>query len=186
MTFKKLKLLFIVAVFVIGSTSVARAQELVLTSTPEVSVTPAAVGYQLPYPGLLPGHPFYQLKIFRDKLMSILISNPVKKAEFDLLQSDKRFEAAHVLVLKGKIDVAKNTLSKAQNYFEEAIDKAADARKEGMDIHALATRLALADEKHREVLKTMEEKVGPGGKKKFMDEKNREAELTKKVKQLKP
>jgi hypothetical protein len=45
--------------------------------------------YMLPYPGILPDHPLYFIKSLRDKLMEMLISDPIKKGQFYLLQSDK-------------------------------------------------------------------------------------------------
>ncbi|MBF8250036.1 MAG: LPXTG-motif cell wall anchor protein, partial [Candidatus Levybacteria bacterium] len=56
------------------------------------------VNYELPYPGLLPDSPLYFLRVTRDKLVSFLISDPLKKAEFDLLQADKRLNAGIYLL----------------------------------------------------------------------------------------
>ncbi len=62
--------------------------------TPPAAVTPAPVvpkvEYNLPYPGILPDHPLYFLKQLRDKILDFLITDPVKKAEFYILQADKR------------------------------------------------------------------------------------------------
>jgi hypothetical protein len=164
------------------------AQELDLSVTPEVSPTAAPVAYQLPYPGVLPGHFLYKLKAARDLIMSYLISDPIKKAEFDLLQSDKRFQAAYLLIEqeKEKADVASETVSKAQNYFEEAVVKTFAAKKEGMDIHDLDKRLILSQAKHAEILMAIEKKAGPDEKKRFKEEQAREVDFAKKVTQLKP
>src|SRR5260370_21185893 len=77
---------------------------LALAQTPSTSdamatSTPAAnmVEYNLPYPGLLPDNFLYPLKTFRDKIISFFISDPLKKASFDVLQSDKRIAAAQAL-----------------------------------------------------------------------------------------
>lgn len=180
--------LLLVTFFFFITMSTASAQELDLSVTPDVSPTPAPVAYQLPYPGVLPGHFLYSLKTARDMIMSYLISNPIKKAEFDLLQSDKRFEAAYLLIFneQGKTDVAKQTIAKAQSYFEESLEKTAAAKKEGMDIHDLVKTLTLSQAKHVEVLQAIEEKVGADGEKKLKDEQAREVEFANKVKQLKP
>ena len=58
----------------------------VMTPTP----TP---NYLLPYPGMLPDNPLYMLKAMRDRVINFLIADSQKKAEFYLLQSDKRLNA---------------------------------------------------------------------------------------------
>ena len=165
---------------------VVSAQELELSATPEVSPTAAPVDYQLPYPGVLPGHFLYTLKDMRDSLMSLLISSPTKKAEFDLLQSDKRFQAGYLLAVKGKEKESMQTISKAQDYFGEAIEKTNAAKKEGMDIHDLAKRLVLAQAKHLEVLAATKEKIGEDGKNQIADAEKREAAFAKELQQIKP
>src|SRR5690348_4919601 len=57
----------------------------------------ADINYTLPYAGLLPDNPLYIFKAIPDKIVSILISDPKNKAEFDLLQADKRLSAAFAL-----------------------------------------------------------------------------------------
>jgi hypothetical protein len=182
----KLKLTLLTLSFVLlGWVPSAHAQELNLSVTPEPTIAP--VDYQLPYPGVLPGHFLYTLKDLRDRVMSLLISNPNKKAEFDLLQSDKRMQATFVLVEsdKGKIDVAKQTVTKAQNYFADALEKMDAAKKEGTDNSDLAKRIVLAQKKHVEVLGATEDKLGKEGKKQFADAEKREMEFAKKMKALK-
>lgn len=55
---------------------------------------PTPSNYALPYPGMLPDHPLFFLKQIRDRVMEQLISDPIKKAEFYLLQADKRLAMA--------------------------------------------------------------------------------------------
>ena len=121
--------------------------------------TPAAnlVMYNLPYPGLLPDNILYPLKTFRDKIISFFISDPAKKASFDLLQSDKRIAAAQALAKeeKGKDSLVVSTVSKAENYFEEAIAQANEAKKQGEDISSLWGQMKDATLKYDEVLTDM-------------------------------
>lgn len=77
--------------------------------------------YDLPYPGILPDNPLYILKAFRDRVVSILISDPLKKAEFDLLNSDKRMSGGLTMLNQGKDALGVTTISKSNNYFEEAL-----------------------------------------------------------------
>ena len=46
------------------------------------------IDYALPYPGILIDHPLYFLKNIRDLIMERIITEPGKKVEFAILQSD--------------------------------------------------------------------------------------------------
>lgn len=116
------------------------------------------VNYELPYPGLLPDSPIYFLRIIRDKMVSFLISDPLKKSEFDLLQADKRLNAGIYLFKKGKVSMSISTISKAENYFEQAIEKAKEARSEGMAINEITRKLIDSSKKHQEELDFLEKK----------------------------
>src|SRR5581483_4884765 len=100
-------------------------------ATPEAKMAMQEVVYTMPYPGLLPDSPLYPLKAFRDKVVSVLISDPQKQAEFDLLQADKRLGAGIALLKKNKKDykLAESTIDKGENYFGLAIDKTKEAKK---------------------------------------------------------
>lgn len=158
---KKFLVLAIVAFLL--SAPLSRAQETP-ESTPqatmELAPTPT-VEYTLPYPGLLPDSPLYALKTIRDRIISLLISDPLKKAEFNLLQADKRLGSGAYLLKKDKsrARLAEETISKGENYFEEAIAKAREAKKEGRDVKPITQKLSLAAEKHAAVLQELREKA---------------------------
>lgn len=116
--------------------------------------------YQLPYAGILPDSPLYFLKTTRDKIISFLISDSLKKAEFDVLQADKRLQAGVQLVEKGKEDLAEVTISKGENYFEEAISNIEEAKREGKDIKPLQEIMSRSVKKHTAVLELLEKKAG--------------------------
>ncbi|MBI3070316.1 MAG: hypothetical protein HYY87_03370 [Candidatus Levybacteria bacterium] len=124
-----------------------------------ISPTPTPIKYELPYPGLLPDSPLYFLKTGRDRIINFLISDPLKKAEFNLLQADKRLQAGVYLFKKqGKERLAESTISKGENYFDQAIAQAQQAQQEGRKVSSLGNRLFLAAQKHQEVLKSLEAK----------------------------
>lgn len=177
----KRSLIFLITfLFIVISTAGVKAQENIPSAADS-----SKVSYQLSYPGLLPDHPLYFLKAARDRVMSFFISNPVKKAEFDLLQADKRIAASFLLVQKGgKITMAQSTFSKGENYFEEAINKARDAHSQGVNISELAKKLKEANLKHQEVLSDIEKKLSKKDKGKFATEHTRLTALEKKVKEL--
>lgn len=145
---KKKFLLLAILFFVLTFQSV-NAQEL----TPSLTPTPTSVQYTLPYPGILPGHPFYGLKSIRDGIMDFLISNPMKKAEYELLQADKNLQAAVFLIEQKKEDkLVIAALVRAETDFEKAILKAQEAKKQGVETNGLIAKLSLANKKHQEVI----------------------------------
>lgn len=154
----------------------------VLSPTPVISQT---VDYTLAYPGLLPDHPLYFLKAFRDQLLAFLISNPVKKADFDLLQADKRVEASYLLATqKKKIDFAQMTFSKGENYFDQAIVQVRIARQEGNDMREFVHKLELANRKHQEVLVTIKRQLTQQQQQQFSDDDKRLKQFVKTVSSL--
>ncbi|MBI4097047.1 MAG: hypothetical protein HY428_01395 [Candidatus Levybacteria bacterium] len=124
--------------------------------------------YALPYPGILPGNPLYALKMIRDRFVGFLISDPLKKAEFNLLQADKRLAAALYLMQKPDTALlAEGTISKGENYFEEALNKAREAKRQGMDTKDIQRRLVSAAKKHVQTVRDLEKKLKGQEKEKF-------------------
>lgn len=149
----------------------------------EISPTPK-VNYELPYPGLLPDSPIYFLRIIRDKTVGFLISDPLKKAEFNLLQADKRLNAGIYLFKKGKVSLAVSTISKAENYFEESLERARKARSEGMDVSDIERKLINSARKHQEELRLLEEKSDRSFKESFGIQRKRVEAFEKEVRRL--
>lgn len=116
-----------------------------------------AIGYELAYPGLLPDSPLYFLKVARDRIASLLTSDPLKKAELDLLTSDKRLNSAVYLFKKGasKYALAEQTISKGENYFEDAIKQVELAKIQGLSVSNILPNLFLASQKHEEVIQSL-------------------------------
>ncbi|MDP3987930.1 MAG: DUF5667 domain-containing protein [Candidatus Levybacteria bacterium] len=118
--------------------------------------------YLLPYPGLLPDSLLYPLKLVRDRIVGFLISDPLKKSEFNLLQADKRLSSGISLFekRKDKEELVYSTISKGENYFEEAIVKLDEAKKQGSpNTSDISTKLSQSAKKHAEVLKDLKKKV---------------------------
>lgn len=125
-------------------------------------VTPTMVqhsDYTLAYPGLLPDSPIYGIKVFRDRLVSFFISDPLKKSAFDLLQADKRLGAGFYLARKGGTydTLVITTISKGENYFDDAIGQLPLIKQQGEDVSGQAARLLSAAQKHEEVLKQLKQ-----------------------------
>jgi hypothetical protein len=131
------------------------------------------IEYELPYPGLLPDSPLYFLRAIRDKLVSLLISDSLKKAEFNLLQADKRLNAGIYLLNKGKDSLALSTVSKAENYFEQALGELKEAKTQGQNISAMQGNLRNALEKHKQELGNLIKKANANFKTSFEKEQER-------------
>lgn len=159
---KIIVLLFIILFLVTAQTSYAQETSIIpMASASAVTPTPEPIPYQLPYPGLLPDNPLYFLKTFRDRAVSFLISDPLKKAEFNLLQANKRLQGGAYLMDKKPFDMSLviTTISKGQNYFEEAVVSVSDARKQGISILSMLDQLSISSRKHKEVLLVLQKKV---------------------------
>jgi len=115
------------------------------------------INYTLPYPGLLPDSPLYFLKAIRDRAKNMLISDPLKKSDFNLLQADKRLNEGSMLFAKGEVkyNLAVTTISKGENYFDEAIKQVNQAKEQGKDINNLTARLYQSSFKHEEIIKKL-------------------------------
>lgn len=163
-------------IFLLSSGS-SFAQEKEPTPTPKEKVD-----YQLPYPGLLPDSSIYSLRMLRDKIVSFLISDPLKKAEFNLLQADKRLNAGIYLFNKGKVDLAVSTVSKAENYFESAVQKAKEAKNQGMDTKQISTQLMNSVKKHQEELDALSKKSKDNFREDFLRELRRSKDFEKEIK----
>lgn len=118
---------------------------------------PTSIDYFLAYPGLLPDHPLYPLKMLRDKIIEFFLTDPIKKARFYLLQADKHLGAARMLVDKGRTKLGAETLVESQNFFARALDELIKARDQGRDSEALFSKLSLANLKHRQIINQMRE-----------------------------
>jgi len=162
---------FFLLIFLLSSNTSFAAQDLTATSSSQQQSV--SVNYELPYPGLLPDSPLYFLKAIRDRIVSFLISDPLRKAEFDLLQADKRLNAGIHLFNKGKISLALSTVSKAENYFEQALDRIGEAKTQGRNISEMEGNLRNALEKHKQELEKFTQEVSTAFKGNFEKEQKR-------------
>lgn len=189
----KIKLLFLcllIFFFFISKISLAQESEItplvIITETPEIKKT---VDYDLPYPGLLPDSSLYVLKTLRDKIISFIISSPLKKAEFSLLQADKRLNASVYLFNAAgkneeKIKLAISTISKAENYFHEAISEIKKVNGQEISARSLTEKLLNASKKHQEVISLLEEKSKGNFNKDLAFQRKRVGDFEKQVSEI--
>lgn len=117
------------------------------------------VDYYLAYPGILPDHPLYFLKMIRDRIWLFLTTDVLKKAELYLLFADKRIGATQALIEGNKPDLGVSTATKAEKYLEQAISQAERAREAGRDTTVFYETLSKAALKHEEVLLGLVDRV---------------------------
>ena len=109
--------------------------------------------YLLPFPGILPDHPLYFFKQVRDGILDRLIVNPLRKAEFHILQADKRLNMGVVLLEQKKETLAETTISKGEKYMERAMSGLSAFKSMGRPVPAsIIDKLTRSMEKHVEVL----------------------------------
>lgn len=118
------------------------------------------VDYFLAYPGILPDHFLYSLKMIRDRLRLWLTTDPLKKAELFLLYADKRLGAGKVLIEGNKVDLGVSTLTKGEKYLEQANTQIKMAKDKGKNTEEILGKINQASLKHEEILLGLKVKVG--------------------------
>ncbi|MBL7159250.1 hypothetical protein ISS85_02145 [Candidatus Microgenomates bacterium] len=152
---KKLMTIFLIVVSIFLSSMTVFAQEEV----PEASSS-QKIEYTLPYPGILPDHPLYFLKAFRDKILDVLVQDPIKRIELNLLMADKRLNMGACLIEKGKPVLAETTVSKGEKYFLKIIEELQEIEEQnrGMDQNLLK-KIEESSLKHEEIILELLEKA---------------------------
>lgn len=181
--FKKVILIVLVLVFALGILLVSiestvnptkAASTLTFTVEPEEKdASPAAqekitrIDYFLPYPGILPDHPFYKLKMVRDRIWLFLTRNPLKREELLLLFANKRVGAGEILIRGNKFELGVSTMTKGVKYLERAINGLSNL--EGEERRMMKEELQKALLKYDEIVNQLLEK-GSGEKKFALEE----------------
>lgn len=150
-------LIVIAGLTLLGVNSIVLAQKSMKQASSNAS---ANTDYSLPYPGILPDHSLYNLKMARDKILEMLISDPLKKTDFYLLMADKRMNSALYLLDNNKEKLALQTATKGQNYFHLGLEI---IEKENKDTRykEIKDKYKRAVIKHKMVLDTILKKSSP-------------------------
>lgn len=129
--------------------------------SPVITMENKEIQYDLPYPGLLPDNPLYFLKAARDNIEEFLITDPAKKADFDMQQADKRMNMSIYLSNEHppKEDLISSTVSKALNYFEQGIAQTQQATRQKEDTKSFVAHMDIASQKYRQVIMQLETKA---------------------------
>jgi hypothetical protein len=139
---------------------VTPTKALTVTPSPIASPMPTRVEYVLPYPGILPTHPLYFLKDLRDKIIELLIADPINKADFYIRQADKKLNMGVMLNGLGKSAETTAALSDALRLRTQAVILLEQTAKAGSSIPGhIMDKLTLSLIKHKEVLTDLSEKI---------------------------
>lgn len=151
------------------------------------SAQPQKVNYELPYPGMLPDNPLYFLKMFRDGFVKALINDPYKKAEFNLLNAQKRMYAAKLLADKGKDELSFVTITKSNNYLHEALTSILIVKEnnpKNTNVRPFLEQQKTVIGKHKEVLQEIENEVDKKYKADIIREEARMNEILKSIEKV--
>jgi hypothetical protein len=120
------------------------------------SITPVpTIEYSLPFPGILPDHPLYGLKLMRDKILIMFTRNPVRKTHLNLLLADKKLVMGQLLWEKNDFDLSISTLYEGEKLLLISATGLSDLKTQNNLPEGLADKIELAAKKHQEVIKQL-------------------------------
>ncbi len=130
----------------------SKSEVAVESTASPITIDVSESDYSLLYPGLLPDHPLYFIKMIRDRVQLWFTRNPLAKAQLMLTYSDKRYAAALALAEKGKSGLAISTVTKAAHYTDRSLNEAKRAEEQGQDVTQYYEKCLSAVMKHQAVL----------------------------------
>jgi len=161
---KKLKLFF----YILSFTLIIPFLFCLISQSPSIYsqtiiLSDKKVIYELPYPGILPDHPLYLLKMVRDKMVDLATRDNIKKAELYFLYSDKRIAMAIILAKEGKAKLALTTLTKGEKYFYQIPPLLTKAKTQGASpSESLIYKLKLSNTKHKQIMDEVAKQIPQG------------------------
>jgi hypothetical protein len=150
--------ILILSLLAISNPTAVMPKEMMASNAAEMKQVEDVI-YYLPYPGMLPDSPFYKVKMLRDKVKLLLMSDPLKKSQQELLFADKRINAAIVLSDGGKGSLGVTTATKAEKYLEQSANHVISVQKEGKDVKSWLLTLKTASAKHTQILLGLRDKL---------------------------
>ncbi len=141
-------------------TSVITKEATEETRVPTAAIVQAQSTYALPYPGILPDHPLFFLKQVRDAIVERLISDPLRKAEFFAVQSDKAVNTAIFMMGKKNTPLVITALIQAGEYRLKALQQLQIATEAGKDTQPVVEKMRQAIVKHQETIAELQLQAG--------------------------
>lgn len=131
-----------------------------VTQSQSINIEEKEVIYQLPYPGLLPDHPLYLVKVLRDNILLFTTRDNYKKANVYLHLSDKHMSASLELANKGTEQLAIKELGKGEDRFLHIPDLLKEIKDQGGSYpNDFMIELYQSNAKHKQVITDVMEKT---------------------------
>ena len=131
-----------------------------ITQSQSINIEEKEVLYQLPYPGLLPDHPLYLVKVVRDNILLFTTRDNYKKSNLYLHLSDKHMSASIELADKGSEQLAIKELIKAEDQFLHIPNLLKEIKDQGGSYPSDFTlELYQSNAKHKQVIADVMEKT---------------------------
>ncbi len=127
------------------------------------------IDYSLPYPGILPDHPLYWIKMVRDRIRLLLTRDPRSRYDLMILYADKRLGAGQALILGNQPKLGVSTITKAEKYLFQAVSEFAALNQNEGDQPERVNQLIKILLKHQEIIKPLIDRV-PDEDKKALEE----------------
>lgn len=154
---RSLLVLFVAVIVFLTNPFVSFGQE---TGSTEENTATVAAEYALPYPGILPDHPLYKLKVLRDKIMLFMIQDPKLRAEKYITYADKQLLAALKLAEKGNDDLAVHTAFKGENDMTLAVKEIIESKQQSQTLdESLVNKAHHAYQAHMRLLQGIKEQL---------------------------
>lgn len=165
------KIVFVVLGLLTAITILAISVVRTRAVSPLPVVKPGAekVDYFLVYPGILPDHFLYPVKMIRDRIWLFLTTDYLRRFELLILFGDKRLGAGRALIEGNKVDLGITTITKAEKYLERAQAQLAivkNKKKEASQSEA-KEKIEKSLRKHQEVIEELREKLSDEDKRKL-------------------
>jgi len=188
---KKPFTLLLVLFFAFSFSSKALAQEITIPDPAIKNESSSillkdSINYELPHPGILPTSSLYTLKLIRDGISDLLISDPAEKSNFYLLQADKRLAAAILLFDKGEEELCEETVSKGVDYLEKSLEKMEEAKKGQGNVSDIYGKMNDSLEKQKQEIEKMKVTKDANLAQKLEKNQKRVIELENKVSAFNP
>ncbi len=119
----------------------------------------AESSYVLPYPSVMPGNRFYEVKMIWDEFKKYWFFGNFGQFKYNLDQSDNYLVEAKTLFEYKQYLLGYNALKKSDFYFGNIQPHLLMSKNEGRDITEKEKILKSAVQKHREVLNNIRSKV---------------------------
>lgn len=144
-----------------------------LVKAEEVSKPAKPNSYELFWPlspGKVSGEPFYSLKLAKENFRGVFVFSDLKRAEYEIMLSDKRVLEAEKLFLEkdDKIN-GRKTLESAQGLRDAAIEKYRKTKKENKNTTQLKIIIGSSLSRQKTVLTYMASIISEDQKKYFKE-----------------